>query len=148
MNRTVTISLLALSLVSSGFAASKAPIPAPEPNFTDPGTPEQRKAYKMAVLENEIAQDQYVIANPGGGKAIDVKDHVKVAEQNLKINQEVLAKIKAGADMEVYFCSLCGREMMKDGDCPHCKMMKGQKTVPLFDPHKGNPRPSAVLENS
>ena len=147
MNRIFVVSLLGLCLVSAGFAGSTPPIPSPEPNFTDPGTPEARKAYKIAVLENEIAQDQYIIANPGGGKVSVTKERVKVATENLKINQEVLAKVKAGADMEVYFCSLCGREMMKAGDCPHCKMMKGQKTVPLFDPHKGNPRPSTILES-
>jgi hypothetical protein len=139
------VSLLALSLISTGFGASKPPIPQPEPNFTDPGTPEARRAYKIAILENEIAQDEYLIANPGSGKATVAQESVKVAKKNLKLNQEILAKVKAGADMEVYFCSLCGREMMKDGNCPHCKMMKGQKTVPLFDPHKGNPRPSAIL---
>ena len=58
------VSLLGLGLVSAGFAASKAPIPQPEPTFMDPGTPEQRRAYKIAVLENEIAQDEYIIANP------------------------------------------------------------------------------------
>ena len=146
MKKLFVASLLGVVLVSTGFAASTPPIPSPEPNFTDPGTPELRRAYKIAVLENEIAQDQYILANPGTGKAADVKDRVKAAEKNLKLNQEVLAKVKAGTDMEVYFCSLCGREMMKNANCPHCKMMQGQKTVPLFE--KGIRRPSAVLENS
>src|SRR5262249_50450601 len=98
-----------------------------------------------AVLQNEIAQDEYLIANPGGGKALEVKERVKVATDNLKINQDVLAKIKAGMDMEVYFCSLCGRELMKDADCPHCKAMKKlHQTVPFFSV-KGNRRPSAIL---
>src|SRR5471032_3282131 len=99
MKRILSVSLLSLSLVSSGFAASKPPIPSPEPNFTDPGTPEQRKAYKIAVLENEIAQDKYVIANPGGGKNIDVQERVKIAKKNLKNNELVLEKVNSGADM-------------------------------------------------
>ncbi len=148
MKSLFVVAVLAMTFVTPGFAGSKPPIPAPEPSFTEPGTPESRRAYKIAVLENEIAQDQYIIANPVGGKTLARQEQVKVAQENLKTNQEVLAKIKAGADMEVYFCSLCGREMMENANCPHCKAMKAQKTVPLFDPHKGNPRPSAVLQNS
>jgi hypothetical protein len=147
MNKLYAVALLAVTVAAPGFAGTNPPIPAPEPNFTEPGTPDARRAYKIAVLENEIAQDQYVISNPGGGKVKDVEERVKVAKHNLKINEEVLAKVKAGTDMEVYFCSLCGREMMKNTDCPHCKAMKElHKTVPLFE--KGIHRPSAALENS
>jgi hypothetical protein len=144
MKKLYAVALLAITVGAPVFAGTKPPIPSPEPSFTEPGTPDERRAYKIAILENEIAQDQYVIANPGGGKLAETQERIKVAKQNLKINQEVLAKVKSGADMEVYFCSLCGREMMKDATCPHCKMMKDQKTVPLFS-DKGNRRPSDIL---
>jgi hypothetical protein len=147
MNKLIAVSLLAVAVAAPVFAGSTPPIPAPEPNFTEPGTPEAQRAYKIAVLENEIVQDQWIIANPGSGKLAEQQERVKVAKENLKMNQEVLAKIKNGADMEVYFCSLCGREIMKDANCPHCKAMKQlHKTVPLFK-GKGN-HPSQILENS
>ena len=147
MNKLLMAMLVCMTLVSTGYSASKPPVPAPEPNFTDPGTPDQRRAYKIAVLENEIAQDQYIINSADGGKGSVSATRKEIAQKNLKMNQEVLAKVKAGADMEVYFCSICGRQMMKDCNCGHCKLMKSQKTVPLFD-HKGHLRPSTVLENS
>ncbi len=143
MNKTHVALFAGFFLVGSAFAASKPPIPSPEPNFTDPGTPEERKAYKIAVLENEIVQDQYIIGNPGGGKQLEVSQRTKIAEKDLKNNRLVLENIKNGKDMEVYFCSKCGREYMKKGTCPHCQVA----LVPLFPTGKGNSlRPSTVLE--
>ena len=142
MNRLSMMMLTSLVIVAPVFAGSKPPIPAVEPSFADPGTPEQRKAYKIAVLENEIAQDKYVIENPGGGKIATVQEHVSVAKENLKSNQMMLQDIKNGKDMDVYFCSMCGREYMKAGTCPHCKTT----LMPLFDQKGHAVRPSTPLE--
>jgi rubrerythrin len=117
------------------WAGDQPANPAPTPNLATPDTPEARRAYKINVLELAIAEDKAAIASPGGGKLTEVQDKVKIAKKNLKINQEVLAKVKSGADMEVYFCSLCGREYMKSGTCPHCK----QPLTSLFTPGAKRP---------
>jgi hypothetical protein len=103
------------------FAGVNPMSPAPENEYVEPTTPEGRKAYKVQILEKWIAEDQATIAHPGTGKAVEVKQRVAIAKENLKINQQVLAEIKAGTDHQVYFCSQCGREYMKEGTCPHCK---------------------------
>jgi hypothetical protein len=135
MNRKCTMLISTVLFAAPLWAGDQPANPAPTPNLATPETPAARRAYKIKVLENAIAEDKATIANPGGGKLTEVQSKVKIAKKNLKIDQEVLEKVKGGADMEVYFCSMCGREYMKSGTCPHCK----QPLTSLFTP--GSKRP-------
>ncbi len=135
MNRKYMMLISTIMFTTPLWAGDQPANPAPTPNLTTPTTPEARRAYKINVLEQAIAEDTLTISNPGGGKLTEVQDKVKIAKKNLKINQEVLEKVKGGADMEVYFCSSCGREYMKAGTCPHCKV----PLTSLFTP--GSKRP-------
>ena len=135
MKRNIIPVFLLFSALNPVWAGNQPANPPPAVDQSLPTTPEGRRAYKIGVLEANIAEDKQTIANPGGGKQAEVAERVKVAKHNLKIDQDVLAKIKAGADMEVYFCSMCGREYMKEGTCPHCKL----PLKPMFVP--GTKRP-------
>jgi len=135
MKRIIVSIVMLCSVLSPLHAGNQPANPAPTPNLTTPDTPEARRAYKINVLEQAIAEDKATIANPGSGKQLELQQKVKIAKKNLKINQEVLEKVKGGADMEVYFCSLCGREYMKSGTCPHCK----QPLTSLFTPGAKRP---------
>ena len=110
-----------LFLCGNGFAGSNPVNPAPPTDINIPETPEGRKNYKIHALEQAIAADKTTIANAGSSKAVENQQLVKTATANLKTNEDVLARIKAGEDMDVFFCSQCGREYMKEGTCPHCK---------------------------
>jgi hypothetical protein len=110
-------------MAASSAKAGTVPANPPEASTSmEPKTPEERRAYKIGVLERWIAEDNAVIGAPSSGKAREALERVNIAKQNLKINQALLAKVKAGADHEVYFCSHCGREFMKEGTCAHCKV--------------------------
>ena len=115
--------VLGLCLLANSFvwAGSKPAIPSPQPNLTTPENPEERRAQAIAALKQWISEDRATIANPGSGKAREIKERVATAKRNLQINEQALAGLEAGQDMTVYFCSLCGREQMKSGTCPHCK---------------------------
>ena len=141
MNRKCMMLVSTVMFTTPLWAGDQPANPAPTPNLTTPDTPEARRAYKINVLEQAIAEDKAAIANPGGGKLTEVQDKVKIAKKNLTINQEVLAKVKSGADMEVYFCSMCGREYMKSGTCPHCK----QPVTSLFTPGSKRPPINPVM---
>ena len=135
MKRNVISIFVLLSALNPLWAGTQPANPTESPNLTTPSTPEARRAYKISVLEQAIAEDKTTIANPGSGKLTEVQERVKIAKKNLKINQEILEKVKNGADMEVYFCSQCGREYMKAGTCPHCQIALS----PLFAPGAKRP---------
>lgn len=134
------VSVVGLLVFSAPARAGTQPANPPAEEASIPEDPEARRAYKIGVLERAIAEDKATIANPGGGKQLEVKERVSIAKKNLKDNQEILEKIKGGADMEVYFCSLCGREFMESGTCAHCKQpltslfLPGAKRPPLANP--------------
>jgi len=109
--------------LTSVWAGTQPANPLPLPDITNyPTTPEGRRTYKIDALKTYISQDEATIANPGGGKSLEVQERVKAAKKNLAMNKKALEKIQNGADMEVYFCSKCGREYMKEGTCPHCQI--------------------------
>ncbi len=140
--KRLLVCVIALAVLKLPAHAGTQPAnPAPENSVAIPENPEARRAYKISVLERDIAEDKATIANPGSGKQLEIQERVRIAKKNLKLNQEILAKIKNGADMEVYFCSMCGREYMKSGTCPHCH---GPLTS-LFLP--GAKRPPLVPQN-
>ena len=141
MNRNCIMLLGSMMFTTPLWAGNQPANPAPTPTLTTPDTPEARRAYKINVLEQAIAEDKATIANPGSGKLVEIQEKVRIAKKNLKINQLVLEKIKNGADMEVYFCSMCGREYMKSGTCPHCK----QPLTSLFIPGTKRPPINPVM---
>jgi rubrerythrin len=122
--------LLLLGSVIASADKSRPLNPTPESTYVEPKTPEERRAYKVKVLEGWIAQDEATIANPGSGKQAEVSERVEIAKKNLAFNKDLLAKVQAGADHEAFFCSQCGREFMKEGTCPHCKAKLGSAFMP------------------
>jgi len=136
------IILLACALVLSigpAFGGDKPPIPPPDRSVNVPENPDARRAHKIAVLEQAIAADRATIANPGDGKRLGTKERVRTAKENLAFHEDILAKVKAGADREAYFCSACGKAYRKVGTCRHCKVPLKN----LFAP--GAKRPSEEL---
>jgi hypothetical protein len=121
MKHPLIVLALFLGLAMPLSAGTHPMYPAPDNSVADPGTPEARRSYKIHVLEHRIAEDKATLTNPGSGKPAEIADRIQKAKENLQLNQELLEKIKAGADHEVYFCSECGKEYMKVGTCPHCK---------------------------
>jgi len=121
MTKTATAVVLGLLFVGPTFAGTTPVNPAPSTDVVIPETPEGRRDYKVNILERAIAEDKATISGHSHGKAAEHQQQIKIAKENLKMNEDMLVKVKGGADMEAYFCSQCGREYMKEGTCPHCK---------------------------